>query len=533
MRRIIMDLKVHRTMLFLGMRRAEGRLKQLLFKHFKYIWIGNWLTDMNQASAFFAFFDKNYDHYKSYGLGGYKFPSFINENKDAWVRLFNGIWHHEWTELRKLDHFRGIPDPQLEIEHIDQIGCYYPYDHFDVVDPLNANGNPTSREAEEFSNNLYPKPPDDDHFHPGYPLMTTTAYYGVFKYCFEDLLFQAYDQRRPGEEERMRISLHFLGRALHTLQDFFAHSNYIELLLTYAINHLDIDDDLKTVMRAERVGNFAAYCNHELPERTPVMTSRFDTEDTLVSILKIYCDSLVPEWQDLAAGGYQHTEPVDAQTRIFNILFGSFSDNPFITSGIKVAKTVTAVSDFFDEVGEKIETGLLDFVGWAAKLFTKKSDHKSIDTVLDYIKLLDKKETENFIKRGQVEYLIHTIEKRLHAKLTKFESQPELRFCLPHHTLLAKDTDTSHPECRLAYKLACFMATSVTSDVLYHYFSGGEHKELMDLLQLYYRHPVYLLNDPTATNSGDLKRVIDALYGKRWWLYADEKKNRLVNPWNT
>ncbi len=525
-----MDLKVHRTMLFLGTRRAEKRLKKSLLEHFKYIWLGNWLTDMNQASAFFAFFDKKYDHYKALGPAGYNFPSFIDENSGAWVRLFNGLWHHEWTEIRKLDYFRGMPNPQLEIEHAGQIGCYYPHDHFDVVDPLNARGNPISRETEEFDNELYPKPEAGDPFDPGYPLMTHTAYYGVFKYCHENLLFQAYRRRRPDSEKHMRSSLRYLGRAIHTLQDFFAHSNYIELLLSYAIQHRNIDDDLKRVLRAERVGNFAAYCRHETPERTPVMTARFDLDDTLVSILKIYGDNLVPEWRDLAAGGYQPVESVDTRTRIFNILFGSYSDNPFVTNGLKVAKAVAAVSDFFDDVGDKIEKGLLDFVGWAAKLFTKEKDHQTIDTVLDYIKVLETKEAENYIKRGQVDYIVHTIEKRFRTKLAEFETQPGRKFCLPHHTLLAKDTDTYHPECRLAYKLACFMATSVTSDILCHYFSGGEHDELPALLRRYYRHPVYLLHDSAAIEPGDLNRVIDALYGKRWWLYADEKKNRLVNP---
>ncbi len=58
-----MNLNVHRVISYLGLKRAAKRLSKMnILEDFKAIWLGNWLTDMNQASAFFALFDSKSDH---------------------------------------------------------------------------------------------------------------------------------------------------------------------------------------------------------------------------------------------------------------------------------------------------------------------------------------------------------------------------------------------------------------------------------------------------------------------------------------
>jgi len=63
-----MDLKVHRAILFLALQRVSQRIDpnksiippdKLLEQAFLSLWLGNWLTDMSQASAFFDVLDNN------------------------------------------------------------------------------------------------------------------------------------------------------------------------------------------------------------------------------------------------------------------------------------------------------------------------------------------------------------------------------------------------------------------------------------------------------------------------------------------
>lgn len=523
-----MDLKVHRAILYLGMKRAGINLGKDLFNDFKPVWQGNWLTDMNQATALFSLFEKNTDHYKAYGPSGYHLPSLIDENKNEWIMLFNGLWNNEWINIKNMQEFKHIPEYDINISNTSQIGCYYPYDHFDVVDPLDEDGKPVSREKEEFNNaecitsDLHPDPPY-------YKLMTLTACEGVYKYCYENLLYFAYEKRDSSIKEKRDSSLRNLGHALHTLQDFFAHSNFVELLLSHAALNNMIDPDFGNILAVERACTFASYCNKLPPDSIPVMTGRFDMEDTLVSILKIYANHLVPKWSDLKAGGFALYDKPEKEEIIFNVLFGTFTNSPFAMGALKTAKTIFTISDFFDKIGNAIENGMIDLVGWLGKKITDEQYHSTIDMVKDYTKLVNSSEAKNYAKAGQLNYLIHVIESRLYKKLNDFQNDDQTLFQLPHHTLLAKDTDVCNPECRLAFKMACFFATEMTSDILHHYFSGQDYSTLKDELEKYYRHPVEILNDKYIYN-GKLSSTVDALYGKRWWLHANESENRIISP---
>jgi hypothetical protein len=117
-------------------------------------------------------------------------------------------------------------------------------------------------------------------------------------------------------------------------------------------------------------------------------------------------------------------------------------------------------------------------------------------------------------------YLEHLIEKRLLRKLTPHNPG------LPHHTLLAKDHDVGHPEQRLAYKLACCLATDVTTEILIAYFGGKSIQDINPILGRYYQHPRHFLDDKTFLAS--LARSVGAMYGVRWWRYAEG--NRLAIP---
>jgi len=150
-----------------------------------------------------------------------------------------------------------------------------------------------------------------------------------------------------------------------------------------------------------------------------------------------------------------------------------------------------------------------------------------IDIATDYFKIYSMGDAKNFAKAGKLKHMVYLIEKRLRKKVDEFQANPQQKFKLPHHTLIAKDKDVSQPEIRLFYKLSCHMAAGMTSDVLHHYYSGGSYSDLKSILDIHYRHPIHFLNNNLITKN-KLSQIVNDLYGKRWWLYADDSQNEVI-----
>jgi hypothetical protein len=501
-----MDLDVHRAIQLLALTRAATRLGKegLITETFHPMWLGNWLTDMNQASAFFDVAEGGYkDPYSVWDKHKYNGAKIITDNPTEWTNMFKALWEHEWHTIVTWKEFQGFPKDVTAVPAgVDDIGGYYPYDHFDVVDRADKSGE--SLDKWEFEGSKKPG-------------MTRTACDGVFTQCLYRQLNPVFSQTKGrAQPENLRL----IGYATHTLQDFFAHSNFIELLLEVFSKERRLDADLSKALVSERTGTYAAYAENEDPGKTPVMTGRFDRIDTVASLLRIYERNLVAIWGDLDAGGF-HGKHGETGELMLEVLFGTFTQEPFRRVGLEAAKGVLRIQQFIQNVGDAVVKGAVKFVAGVVEFFSPSGVTDTIDEAKKLLLVTDSKEAKDYAKAGRIMYLLHNIEEMLREQLTK-GWKPQL----PHHTLLTKDHDESQPEVRLAFKLACSFAVDVTTDILCEYFRGGDLDAVNGILSQVYQHPREFLKNDRFTER--LNEAVIQLYGKRWWQWADNNDNGLA-----
>lgn len=543
-----MDLNVHRAILWLALDRVKQRPNaksfivppaQLARSLFHPLWLGNWATDMGQASAFFDVLENKYrDPYQRWRIDGtYEFPVQIAEHKAEWLAMFNTLWEKECEAVATAPDFAGIDCPQeVRFSDANAIGGYYPCDHFDVADrnaPV-CSCKQVMDISEDQSSWTCPGcksvlgvghegacdwkiVPDRFEYDRAKDRLSHTIQQSVFVDC----LWGPLNVALKGDRSRFD-NLRRLGKALHVLQDFYAHSNFPELLLA---STKGLPEPLTKLLETRPAGSFASYIQETDPKKALVVTGRFDQVDTVASILKIYRQSLVPRWKDLEDGGYQG-ERGKARDLMVEVLFGTFSNEPFFSpAALQAVKTALQVNDFFEAVGDVVKNGAIAFFGGVAKLFADKAAKQSIDRVQDLLMAATDVEARNFEKAGRLLYLERVIERHLEDKLGQDRGANGTRV-LPHHTLLAKDQDVGQPECRLVFKLACLMAIDLTAEVLEVYLSGGDLGAMEALLRRRIAHPMTILGDYPKIGKA-LVKVVPKIYGERWW-HVGQAPNAVV-----
>lgn len=506
-----MDLPVHRTMLFCGLRRAATRLGRVrgvdLVDTFHPLWLGNWLTDMNQATAFFDAAEQRVDPYDRWDKGQYALPGTVTENAALWTRLFQSLWAEEWKAASALAAFRGLPGSEARPQSPDDVGGYDPYDHGDVVDRVDASGNPILDERLEF----------EPASRTG---MTTTASESVFVNALDRWLFPAF-QTRPADRARDLRSLRQLGHATHTLADFFGHSNYVEVALKLAASRGYLPSDCAELIQSEEFGTFTAYQSAPDPAKTIVMTGRFDRIDLVASLLGIYRDALVPSGRDLADGAFAPGKASSHRDLVFEVLFDTFSNTPF-EKALSAMRALDELNEFVEKIGSTVQKGLIYTAKWVASFFLQdQAQEKALDELTDLAIVANSTPASDYARMGRLVYVDSVIEQKLREELEK-ATEPKL----PHHALINKDHDLGDPEGRLVHKLACCLATDVTTDVLTLYFRGADFKEVRPVLERYYRHPSKFV-DGNAFRA-TLGAAIDRMYGIRWWQCADDDSSRIT-----
>jgi hypothetical protein len=588
-----MELDKHRAILYCGFKRCRDALPALKESAdydttYYPLWMGNWLTDMNQATAFFtvvsalggegwglaeywiAFLKKVHDifkdewlkryigkreaalkrrqrdsgqeqpdHYQSRSDGAYVVPEFIMHDaafKKTWENLFDSLWKEEWTSAEgALDISRKMGDIQelsitaplnaagaaaVTTGEATKIGAYYPFDHFDVTDQyITENGERILNDREELE--------VKDHEERGF--MSTTAK-DAFEYALDDWLRKAFDATQDNDTaqtQQNRLADHqalkTLGHGLHTLQDFYAHSNYTDLLLICMAqrNLLDAywNRRIQHLVDNTDVGTFNAFvlCKEHPDDttgkgdRTPVVTGRFDTIDTVHTLLHLSQESILSSDEEPSRNKKEKNEA------LYRILFGTFSDIDVVKRFKGTVEAYLDLSGYIDDVQEKISDF---FMGNLVDPFVKtilKEDKRSIDT---YVLLKDasidnKKSLVNYRKAGELLFHQHTIEDHLRKEVATAEE--EGRSILPHHALLAKDYDKNNDAVKLSYKLSCSLAAEVTTEVLVKYFEGARFSEVESLLRRRYAHPQFHVETCRETDS--LNKAVDAL-DRKWFRYA-------------
>ncbi len=575
-----MHLDKHRAISYCAFKRCHDLIPELRddarYRTVFYpLWMGNWLTDMSQASAFFSFLpennpvslepthcnflercmghqeigrarraqqDQKTDYYHNRKNGAYVLPTIFstdNNFKERWERLFSSLWEDEWSSAQEAGEFSkkmgemadslaldapndASGSPAVTTGKAEEIGVYYPLDHFDVTDQniyfvqKERWGTREELELDEYKNQGF---------------MTTTAH-AALEYAQQDWLKKAFTATQAADQETTRQnrladhqSLKILGHGLHILQDFYSHSNYIELLLI-CMAEKDLlnpywNNRIHHEVHQDKIGTFNAFVlckkhsadQYGTGEETPVVTGRFDPIDTVHTLLELAIDSIHHHDND-------HEKPHHASTtneRLYNIIFSTFSDIDIVKKTKKPFDTYQAFSNQIDKMQAAVTHFFLDYLVTPAVENIFKDQKQVTDTylLLKNAALDNGRTLQKYRKAGEMLFHQHTIENHLRKTVTKAEQAGKI--ILPHHALLAKDHDKGNDAVKLSYKLSCALAAEASTEVLVKYFQGANFRELEPLLARRYVHPRFHREQCAAT--GSLNKTIRKLEGK-WFQYA-------------
>ncbi|WP_446010451.1 HET-C-related protein [Candidatus Electrothrix sp.] len=425
--------------------------------------------------------------------------------------------------LRKKNErgLNGYDKPAVTPGAAEEIGAYYPLDHFDVTNQyIIQEGMRVLDDREELELK--------QHAEQGF--MTTTALQAL-EYAKQDWLKKAFEATR--DEDRAitcqnRIhdyqALKVLGHGLHTLQDFYAHSNYSELLLICMAEHNLLDhywnQRIQHLVHNTAIGTFNAFvlCK-ESPddlqgsgEITPVVTGRFDTIDTVHTLLHLAIENIHSHGNET-----NHNEK-EKKDRIVRLLFGTFSEIDVVQKMQGSVEAYRTLANHIDVIQDKITDFFMDYL---IDPFVKKTLHGQETLVNAYLLLKDAtlnndRTLQEYRKAGEMLFHQHTIEDHLRKIMTKAEQADKI--ILPHHALLAKDHDKDNDAVKLSYKLSCALAAEASTEVLVKYFQGAEFSELEPLLERRYVHPRF--HREQCATTGSLNRTIQSLQGKKWFQHA-------------
>ncbi|MFJ4144047.1 HET-C-related protein [Pseudomonas sp. NPDC089734] len=205
------------------------------------IYFGNWLRDYSQL------LDPKIVRATTMPK---RFPDVLS--REALTRIVDVLAVREFPDLMKTDRPGFTVTPQ-------RLGVYRPSEHIDnprVINPQPAN--PRERDADF-----------EDWVHPDDPLLQVDASTSMKRYIQRsvDVMSAELDkavQAGPESTDGLRA----LGSALHILEDFFAHSNFVELSLI-KLGHTNV---LPWTSEAD--------CKHRLP----LVTGMFGGSDIIASL---------------------------------------------------------------------------------------------------------------------------------------------------------------------------------------------------------------------------------------------------------
>jgi len=539
-----MDLNVHRTITYKAftqyLKASDKKNNKGIIKCFHDIWMGNWLTDMNQATAFFSIVDsfiseQKLDYYKAWDKETHKYilPHTLKKDsfKPHWEKLIETLWEHEWKETKeKQESFDSFHKQNTPLEKgtaqtgkAEEIGCYYPLDHFDVTDSYNGK-EWTDNEALdlEWIKNKKSK-------------WSKTAAKGI-DYALNSWIHKAFETK-PEDRSTNPDALKKLGHGLHILQDFFAHSNYPEVLLLALSQqgHLEeknpvLSKNLEAHIKHDTPGTFNSFPILEKAIETPILTGRFDTIDTLYTLAGKYKGSLLQTaWNDTEEFSVETYDKEQSRDETLDLLFGTFSSWDQTKPIAKLIDFRNDVDDFFEGVKEVVKGALIRIATWFGKRKAKddKKKQANIDQIGKIALMLNESDIErkSYSRAGSIMFLEYHIEQFLNAKTEKAEEEAKKakkgemceKYILPHHTLLAKDKVVLNSEVRLAFKIGCTLATQLSEFIMESYFEGKAFSSISEEIRDRLKHPSEIIKNTEKTDH--LKSMIDKLYTGRWWQY--------------
>lgn len=170
--------------------------------------------------------------------------------------------------IRRFGHLRGVPG--LVNVTPEQLGVYRPSEHID--NPVDAGGGPAINPAM--------RDPDFERWIlPGDAMLEVDPDTSMKRYIYRSVAAMRDKLSLALEQGRTADSLKAFGSALHILEDFFAHSNFIELSL------------IKVADKRVLPWTSKANCKWELP----LVTGTFGSIDVVASMAGVVGDIFFPE----------------------------------------------------------------------------------------------------------------------------------------------------------------------------------------------------------------------------------------------
>jgi hypothetical protein len=462
---------------------------------------GSWLSDMNQASLV---------------LETVKGTPFEHKADESFKKCLRELWRHDldaiFKGMREDSAYEDVVSKAASIVksgsglEIGDIGQYNRLDHLDILRPSDV-----STEVSDMASGSAGR---GKAIGKGIMMMV-------------ERLDDAYKQSDRFGWKAMT----WLGQALHTLHDFYAHSNYVELLLwslaTPGIGVLDGStvsvfsgpanlrqqpwDYVCPLPGADGMrpcpGAFFWYGGG--PGETPLVSSVFDTSDTICSLLAKYVSHL----RGIEAFSTKDEADRETYLNIAMSLFDLSSSRRFLVS--TAYSLVAAVQSAIAALGKKareIIANDLQKYGESKGGSTKDKFAAAARAVRCY----SSKEADDWKKAGGYEYVVNTMQIDMLDEL--WTRQSGATVALPHHTLLRKDLLLDRADHALRFDLACVFAEAASVHVLRRYFSqqtttARDWKALLDHLM---RHPWTQVIERDAGDHRVLSVYISSLRGQSW-----------------
>lgn len=475
-----MDLSIHDEILWCACVKASQRLTaagKLANPardpriHFPWMVRGSWMNDMNQVTPLIDFAQ--------------------NPNIGAQQNtLFHGLWKVAASDLlqnriQTYDHngplLQAAPAILASKKHnVDGFGQYNRFDHLDVE---------SSVAATEYDGALTTSARQG---------RARTAHFTVTSHVRTRLTGSLLDDDRL--EPRALTSL---GRALHTVADVFAHSNYVELLLWSLawrdrlepnfVKSFNFDDGSNDAAgnllrcplpakgpRASNLLRNAVLWYGDSPQETPFVSALFDKNDTVFSLLHIYAAHLV------RTDGKVQTEPMlDIAMAIFDI-----QGAPLLKGAWAVLE---GVNNVFEAIGRGARNLLAHGIDSAASRAHDPATRELMHTTAHLVRHYDSQKANDWAKAAKLDFLARELQTQM---LEELKEQTSANMLLPHHSLLAKDHVENEASGIIRFKLGCLLATEVSTKIIERHFSADE-PSLADYDEMARRvliHPWWLLD---------------------------------------
>ncbi len=313
-------------------------------------------------------------------------------------------------------------------------------------------------------------------------------------------------QHYSNSDEQLR----YLGNAFHVLEDFFAHSNFVEIALIKN-GHKDVRH---WVLRENEIARY---------EQIPLVTGTFDAWDTFASVGTQLAELIDPikkwtEYEEVASG----------ERSLTDLVIQSFIETiDSTTKEQRLTKVWYRYLELRDEISSVVEISYVDLVIKATKTMNdfRTQGALLVTLIRPLLKFL--------AKWGATIILKHS------ADIVKLKQQlnPVIHGDNPSHTQLGKDEHNKH-----LHILASRLAIIAVRDVGTNWRGWLENKNaanqqaVIDAAEKYFRHPSRCdwmdeeVKNWARQNNDQLDKASDGIIQRTWdaskrVAYNKSKKN--------